>query len=97
MDTYKEKYEAALERARMILCNIPEGESCKDIETIFPELRESEDERKTQHIPYIQSTRDVLLSIENKAHNILGLDDCDWVAIRASHRLLGEYIDLLEK
>ena len=39
-------YDEALERAKMILCNILEGSaSVRDIETIFPELRESEDER----------------------------------------------------
>lgn len=42
----KNKYDEALERARRILCNVPEGSaSARDIETIFPDLRESEDER----------------------------------------------------
>ena len=42
---YEKAYNEALERAKMILCNIPEGSaSVRDIETIFPELRESEDE-----------------------------------------------------
>ena len=45
---------------------------------------------------YIQGIRKTLASIEDKAHNILGLYDYDWVAIRASHRLLGEYLDCLE-
>ena len=45
MDNEK-AYNEALERARRILCNIPEGSaSARDIETIFPELRESEDEK----------------------------------------------------
>lgn len=43
---YKEEYQKALERAKMILCNLPEGSSStRDIETIFPELKESEDEK----------------------------------------------------
>ena len=46
---------------------------------------------------YIQGIRKTLASIEDKAHNILGLYDYDWVAIRASHRLLGEYLDCIEK
>lgn len=43
---YKEEYQNALERAKMILCNLPEGSSSqRDNETIFPQLKESEDER----------------------------------------------------
>jgi len=46
MIDYEKAYKDALERAKMILCNIPEGSaSVRDIETIFPELRESDDER----------------------------------------------------
>lgn len=45
---YKEKYEQALERARGLLEGMDEGDyfaSNEDIENIFPELKESEDER----------------------------------------------------
>jgi len=43
---YEKKYNEALERAKKILCNLGEGDgSIRDIETIFPELAESEDER----------------------------------------------------
>ena len=43
---YEKKYKEALERAKMILCNLGEGSgNIRDIENIFPELRESEDER----------------------------------------------------
>lgn len=38
------RYEEALERAKMILCNLPEGSSsARDIETIFPELMGDEE------------------------------------------------------
>lgn len=43
---YEKMYNEAQERAKRILCNLPEGAaSISDIENIFPELRESEDER----------------------------------------------------
>jgi hypothetical protein len=43
---YEKKYNEALERAKMILCNLGEGSgNIRDIESIFPELTESEDER----------------------------------------------------
>lgn len=39
-------YDEALKRAKKILCNINEySDSCRDIETIFPQLAESEDEK----------------------------------------------------
>jgi len=42
---YEKKYKEALERAKMILCNLGEGSgNIRDIESIFPELTESEDE-----------------------------------------------------
>jgi len=43
---YEKRYKESLERAKAILCNLGEGaSSIRDIETIFPELAESEDER----------------------------------------------------
>ena len=42
-NTYEQKYKEALARAREIHCN--EGEKRRDMEFIFPELKESEDER----------------------------------------------------
>lgn len=43
---YEKAYKEALERAQRILCNLPEGSTTiRDIESIFPELAESEDER----------------------------------------------------
>lgn len=55
-----DRYEEALERAKMILCNLPEGsDSARDIETIFPELKESEDERiKKWLIDYFDRVND---------------------------------------
>lgn len=48
---YEKKYKEALERAKMILCNVCEGSaSANDIETIFPELAESDDERIRKEI-----------------------------------------------
>lgn len=47
---YQKKYNEAQERAKMILCNISEGERCNDIETIFPELAESEDEKPSEDL-----------------------------------------------
>lgn len=46
-----------------------------------------------KHIDYISSIRKELLSIENNAKDIDGLTESQWVAIRAAHRLLGEYIE----
>lgn len=48
---------------------------------------------KQKHIDYISRIRKELLSIENNAKNIDGLTESQWVAIRATHRLLGEYIE----
>ena len=48
---------------------------------------------KQKHIDYISKIRKELLSIENNAKDIDGLTESQWVAIRAAHRLLGEYIE----
>lgn len=55
-------YDEALERAQRILCNLPEGSTTiRDIESIFPELRESEDERVRKWlIQYIKDTHPIL-------------------------------------
>ena len=51
---YEKKYNEALERAKAILCNLGEGaSSIRDIETIFPELAESEDERMKKAIVHV--------------------------------------------
>lgn len=42
---------------------------------------------------YIIGIRKELLSIEDNAKDINGLTESQWVAIRAAHRLLGEYIE----
>jgi hypothetical protein len=44
---------------------------------------------------YISGIRKELLSIEDNAKNIDGLTESQWTAIRAAHRLLGEYSDKL--
>ena len=45
MENNKE-YNEALERAKKILCNLPDGDPrIADIETIFPELADSDDEK----------------------------------------------------
>ena len=55
---YKEEYQKALERAKMILCNLPEGSSStRDIETIFPELKESEEDKRTKAIAVLKQQR----------------------------------------
>ena len=46
---------------------------------------------------YISGIRKELLSIEDNAKNIDGLTESQWVAIRAAHRLLGEYIKKISK
>ena len=48
---------------------------------------------KEEHIQYISNIRETLYSIENNSAKISGLKDYDWVAIRAAHRLLGEYLE----
>lgn len=59
---YKEEYLNALERAKMILCNLPEGSSSeRDIETIFPELKASEDERiRKEMLEYFKDKKEKL-------------------------------------
>lgn len=49
-------------------------------------------EQKPVNIDYISGIRKELLGIEDNAKNIEGLTESQWVAIRAAHRLLGEYI-----
>lgn len=51
MGTYKEKYEKALERARISRLQLLDiGEEATEIEHIFPELRESEDEKNRKRL-----------------------------------------------
>lgn len=48
---YEKEYNEALERAQRILCNLPEGSTTiRDIESIFPELAGSENERVRKEI-----------------------------------------------
>ncbi len=54
-------------------------------------------EQKSTNIDYISGIREELLSIENNAKDIGGLTESQWVAIRAAHRLLGEYIEQEQK
>ena len=42
----------------------------------------------------IKDVRDELLEIENNAKNIDGLTDRQWYAIRVTHRLLGEILEI---
>lgn len=49
------------------------------------------------NIDYISGIREELLGIENNAKDINGLTESQWVAIRAAHRLLGEYIKQVQK
>lgn len=46
-----------------------------------------------KHIDYIKSIRKELLNIEDSVKNVKGLTESQWVAIRAAHRLLGEYLE----
>ena len=48
--------------------------------------------QKSVNIDYISGIQKELLSIEDNAENINGLTESQWVAIRAAHRLLSEYI-----
>ena len=71
---YEKKYKEALERAKMILCNVCEGSaSANDIETIFPELAESEDERIRKAIlglTYIDGIEPILTKCSITARDI---------------------------
>lgn len=72
MIDYEKAYKDALERAKMILCNIPEGSaSVRDIETIFPELRESEDER---------IRKEIIHYILYKANGVSEKQEHEWIA-----------------
>ena len=59
-----------------------------------PKLVESEDKK---HKRYIEGIRNTLVNLENHADEVSGITESGWVAIRASHRLLKEYLELLEK
>ena len=54
-------------------------------------------ERKPANADYISGIRKELLGIEDNAKNIDGLTESQWVAIRAAHRLLGEYVEQEQK
>ena len=58
---------------------------------------EKQKEQKPMNIDYISGIREELLGIEDNAKNIDGLTESQWVAIRAAHRLLGEYIEQEQK
>lgn len=48
MDTYEQKYKEALEKAKLMIDDLRKGEdilAVSDLESMFPELKESEDER----------------------------------------------------
>lgn len=53
---------------------------------------EKQGKQNLVNIDYISGIRKGLLDIENNAENINGLTESQWVAIRAAHSLLGEYI-----
>lgn len=53
MDTYKKKYKKALEKAKSMIDDLRKGEdilAVSDLESMFPELKESEDERVRKEI-----------------------------------------------
>lgn len=54
-------------------------------------------EQKPVDVEYIGGIREELLGIEDNAKNIDGLTESQWVAIRAAHRLLGEYLEQEQK
>lgn len=62
---YEKKYKEALERAKGLLEGMDEGDyfaSNEDIENIFPELKESEDEKiRREIIEYITLYNDFRL------------------------------------
>jgi hypothetical protein len=58
-ENYEKKYKDAMERAKMILCCLGYGDkSISDIETIFPELAESEDDKINRAIFKALSKKD---------------------------------------
>jgi len=66
---YKKLYEEALERARKLATDLPNGRNDRlyhvwDLENIFPELKESEDERIRKEI--IQSIKDNMCVIHKE-------------------------------
>lgn len=54
-------------------------------------------EQKPANVDYVSGIREELLGIEDNAKNIDGLTESQWVAIRAAHRVLGEYIEQEQK
>lgn len=68
-------------------------EYCVRSHCIGCSIYEKQKEQKPIDVDYISGIREELLGIENNARNIDGLTESQWVAIRAAHRLLGEYIE----
>lgn len=58
---------------------------------------EKQKEQKPVNVDYVSGIRKELLGIEDNAKNIDGLTESQWVAIRAAHRLLGEYVEQEQK
>lgn len=58
---------------------------------------ERQKEQKSVDTEYISGIRKELLGIEDNAKGIDGLTESQWVAIRAAHRLLGEYVEKEQK
>lgn len=66
-------------------------EYVKKLKSLRPQPKVECSEEDKEHLDRIRAT---LLEIENSASKINGLTESQWVAIRAAHRLLGEYKSL---
>lgn len=77
MNNYKEKYKKALEAARA-LCNITTELPLKEyMESIFPELKESEDERIRKSIIEVIKESSEILEKQNQKNMIAWLEKQD--------------------
>ena len=78
MDTYEKKYNEALERARALWREAIEKEYAidylKDYETIFPELRESEDERIRKILIEVVNITPASIAVHNKRELLAWLE-----------------------
>ena len=67
------------------------------LQSLYEKLTHCEQgKEKPVNTDYVSGIRKELLSIEDNAENVVGLTESQWVAIRAAHRLLGEYIDKVQ-
>lgn len=100
-NVFPELAESEDERIRMWLIDCVKATHGCYFETVTREqvlaYLEKLKERKPVNAAYISGIREELLGIEDNAKNIDGLTESQWVAIRAAHRLLGEYVEQEQK